>query len=153
MVRVIARWTSIRVADNDWNKILQLLERGRKEGDIFDLDNVSGGYGQASRLTIEFDEETTIFMPMMVVEWHKPFLYYDNPKAEGKWVEFAGAEMADRLFTDDFDLVVSMVREFYDTGWVKGLVLPQEMKGKYPTTKPYSGPYEDDDEAEGEIDG
>ena len=42
-------------------------------------------------------------------------------------VDFAGADMDDRAFTEDFDLVKSMVREFYETGWVKILKTPKEI--------------------------
>ena len=128
MAKIVARWKHFWVENGKWADILQLLKRGPKEGDIFAIENLNPMPGQAKRLSIEFDEETTVFMPILNVSANEPLIHYNNPKAEGKMIEFAGADIADRFFTDDFDLVVSMVREFYETSWVKSLASPEDIK-------------------------
>lgn len=48
-------------------------------------------------------------------------LYYKNEKADDSWIEFAGYDHPTELLTDDFDLIVKMVKDFYEKGTVKEL--------------------------------
>lgn len=46
---------------------------------------------------------------------------YKNPNADDSWVELGPYEYPSEILTDDFDLIVSMFKEFYETGEVKAL--------------------------------
>ena len=126
MVRVYAEWNRRRVAGHDWEVIEKNLRQACKEGQMFDIINVSPGPNQPRLFSIEIDEEEGLYLPIISLAVGGPLLYYNNPKATGQEVEFAGGYLGDALVTDDLDAVIAMAREFFETGWVKGMTSGEE---------------------------
>ena len=122
MVRVYAEWDGRRVAGHNWDAIEKNLRQACKDGQMFDIINSSAGLNDPRLLSIEIDEEEGLYLPIISMDIGGPLLYYNNPKASGQEIEFAGGYLGDSLVTNDLETVISMAREFFETGRVKGMV-------------------------------
>ena len=69
-------------------------------------------------LAIESDKD--LYLPALCFPDGRK-LYYKNHNADDSWVEFSVHESPTELLTDDFDLIVGMIKEFYEAGTVKDL--------------------------------
>ena len=59
-------------------------------------------------------------------------MYYNNPKATGQLVDFAGGDLRDYTLVRDLDTIISMAREFFETGRVKGMMSAEELAAALP---------------------
>ena len=108
-----------------WSQTRELLEELNGGFGQFDLEwyeaHKSGGMESLTGIFVEGGDG-----------WYRPDLSFDtkdgpqiraykNPKADDSWVELAGYEYPLEVVTDDFNLIIKMVGEFYESGTVKGL--------------------------------
>ena len=136
MVKVYAEWNRRRVAGHDWEAIEKTLRQASKEGAIVHIKNSCPGLNDPRWLSIEIDEEEGLYLPIISMDIGGPLLYYNNPKATGEFVYFAGGDLRDYTIVKDFDTILGMAREFFETGRVKGMMSAEELAAILPINKP-----------------
>ena len=119
MVKLFVEWNGRRVVEYEWDTIEKVIRQACEEGTMVRIKNPSAGPNEPECLSIQIDEEEGLYLPIISLNAEKPLLFYNNPKATGKLVDFAGGDDPDDFFTNDLDLIISMAREFYETGNVK----------------------------------
>ena len=102
-----------------WQKVMAALEDLKQKGGGLRLRNASAKTGEPTSLYIEADKHDKTFQPVLGIEGGNP-RHYENRSVTPEVVDFSGRMDVTSTLTDDFDLIVKMTKEFYDTGDVKG---------------------------------
>lgn len=101
--------------------VLKLLEELKGSLSQFDLDFL--GNAKPGDAALSIMEDSGLYLPMIQIyrEGGSEIFQYKNSNADDSWIEFSAYEYPTEIMTDDFNLIVSMVKEFYETGMVKAL--------------------------------
>ena len=123
---MIVRWRSNFVDSGNWDAVLSLIDQARKEDGTLELTNDAVKYGEAFRLSIEIDAGANLFVPIKTMPGKDnlldvTLLYYNNLESHGREIDFLGGEVSDVFVIGDFDVVMSMIKEFCETGDVKAI--------------------------------
>ena len=113
-----------------WKETLSLLEQARMKGDIISFHNNTDGRNVPRELSLEIDAEEQLFMPILVMAPGELMRYYNNPNGNpSEEVAFSGGDMSTDVLISDFDLIIQMVKEFYETGGVRALTVLEGRPG------------------------
>ena len=120
-------WSGLnRVYCSSSSDVLTVLNEAKAQK-VQDLYRLWSG---KNRLELQLDFVRNLFRPQIVIDGQDSRYYY-NPEAPLKMVDFLDGYDGADILTSDFDLILSMVKEFYVTGDVKSLV-PQEQFPEMP---------------------
>jgi len=114
------------VTNPSWEQVVTALRGAKEDGSSVTL--IQGGTepGQPYRFTIEADEDVELYRPAMGIKGGG-IRYYEKVSAGPGYVEFGGGDRLVSSLSDDFDLMIQMAKEFYETGNVKALKNPKDL--------------------------
>lgn len=112
---ITVHWGRQDVTTSNWNKVVELLNDAKDKGGIIRLSSGK------DVLSLRMDEIQGLYLPILnpYFEHEVQLRFYHTPEKEMKLVDHDGDMEYDALLTDDFDLILKLAREFYDTGTVK----------------------------------
>ena len=106
-----------RESDNPtFEDVISLVNNIEGACGVYDIERVNPPDLMPMRLNIEYCDGR--YLPAICFLSGEVF-FYKNLKADDGWIKVACYEYPMEILTDDFDLIVSMVKEFYETGTVK----------------------------------
>ncbi len=113
---VIVRWGR-HVKGSNWKELVSFLNEAKVKGGIINIEH------DKNTLSLEVDEGDDLYLPLLMVDFEDrvELRYFHNPEKEMRHIEFDGNLEYEALITEDFDLVLRIAREFYDTGDVKSM--------------------------------
>jgi len=109
-----------------WAQVMEALQEAKKVGGIMRLDIIDAEPGQPEGFDVETDEDVDLYRPVMGIKGGG-IRYYENISAGPGYVEFGGGDRLVSSLSDDFDLMIQMAKEFYETGNVKALKNPEDL--------------------------
>ena len=100
-----------------WDTVLDVLNeaRAQKVQDLYHLGGID------NHLELQLDFMRNLFRPQITIAGRESRYYY-NPEAPLKMVDFLDCYEGAIILTSDFDLILSMAKEYFVTGDVKSLV-------------------------------
>ena len=108
------RWNGKKVENATWADVEAVLPELKEEGS-FRLTIWPQHKTGTSLLDVQ--SENGNYMPSMLVAGERGVRVFVNPEGRDKdYVSIGGYQNDAMALTQDFDLVVRMIKEFYDTG-------------------------------------
>jgi hypothetical protein len=100
----------------DWVDVIWPLKFLQKAAGTLCLDLINPPEPGPISIFLESDNNTYLITLLEDVGDDLDVRAYDNPTATAKMVEVLGDYWDARMLTDDFDLVVRLFKEFFETG-------------------------------------
>ena len=114
-------WRTLSKVIDDWEEVVTLLRVVDVEGGII---NLSSG---KNTLSLQMDAGQGLYLPIISITKKGCLRFYHTAGMEMRRVYFDGDSEYDALLTDDFDLILKLAKEFYDTGDVKRMVPEKDL--------------------------
>ena len=116
-------WSGENRIDNPtWSDIEQFLATVKGNLKHLKIEYLNAPVPGIERLSVEGDDG--LYLPLTTYGNSNgvPEVYnYRNPNADDSWAEIGCYEYPMEILTDDFDLIVSMFKEFYEKGTVSAV--------------------------------
>lgn len=125
MLNLVLSWRGL-FRNPSWEQVMAALLEAKKLGGIMRLDIVDAEPGLPDGFDVEMDEDVDLYRPVMSIKG-SGLRYYENKSAGSGFVEFGGGDLRAGSLSDDFNLMIKMAREFYETGDVKVLKNPEDL--------------------------
>jgi|GEM_PF-2387768 len=125
MSRFILKWRG-SIRNPSWDQIVEALKQAKDLGGIVRLNLIDAEPGQPDGFDVETDEDVDLYRPVMGIKGGG-IRYYEKVSAGPGYVEFGGGDRLVSSLSDDFDLMIQMAKEFYETGNVKALKNPEDL--------------------------
>jgi len=111
-----------RIDNPSWSEIVQFIETARGSLKTIILEWRDAPIPGVHGLFMEGDEGLYLLSTYCLNSDDEPEVYhYRNPHADDSWAEIGCYEYPMEILTDDFDLIVSMFKEFYEKGTVSAV--------------------------------
>ena len=110
------QWRRIKGTYKNWSEILNLLGTVKEEGGIINLKRGEDVF------SLEVDKVAKTYFPILDPVQKGPLRFYYNSDKDMTMVDFDGVMQSAALLTDDFDLILRLTKEFFETGDVKCMV-------------------------------
>jgi len=116
-------WSGRDMVDNPtWSDVNQFLETVRGNLKHLKMEYLNTPVPGTRGLSVEGDDG--LYLPLTLCknsDGTSAVYYYRNLNADDSWVEVAGYDYPTEILTDDFELVISMFKEFYEKGSVSAV--------------------------------
>ena len=110
------QWRRSNSPHKKWTEIPDILKIVEEEGGIMRLKNGD------NTLSVEVDKIAKLYLPILLSRSKGELYFFYSPDKEMKVVDFNGNMESEALLTDDFNLILRLAKEFFDTGDVKCMV-------------------------------
>ena len=105
-----------------WNDINQFLATVKGSLKYLTLECINASVPGTKLLSVDCDEGLYLLATYCKNIDGEPEVYhYQNTNADDSWAEIGCYEYPMEILTDDFDLIVSMFKEFYEKGTVSAV--------------------------------